>query len=129
MRNFILATAFALLATTAYAQEDFSPSQPPATPPITEKRIGYPSEILRQELDLQLNPVSNGKFEVNITSRAQGFIFIKVYDVIGNLLHEEKVRVRGNFQQVMDLSGYATKFFIIEVGNDEFNLTKSIVAI
>lgn len=119
-----------LLPVAVVAQEEPSPPRPTAiTPAVTEKQIDYPAQILRHELDLQLTPVSDGKFEVNIASRSRGLIFIKVYDVIGNLLHEEQVRVRGNFQQVLDLSNHASKFFIIEVGNDEFNMTKSIVAI
>lgn len=130
MRYLLLATACLLLVTVAHAQESPSSNRSSViAPAITEKQIDYPAEILRHELDLQLTPVSDGKFAVNITSRAKGFIFIKVYDVIGNLLHEEKVRVRGDFQQVLDLSKYASKFFIVEVGNEEFNLTKSIVAI
>ncbi len=129
--KYLLVTAYIILmATVAYAQEKPSSNRNlVATPAVTEKQIDYPLVILRHELDLQLTPVSDGKFAVNITSRAKGLLFIKVYDVIGNLLHEEKVRVRGDFQQVLDLSKYASKFFIVEVGNDEFNMTKSIVAI
>ena len=130
MKYLFLVTTCLLPVVVAHAQEEPSPPRSTAiTPAITEKQIAYPAEILRHELDLQLTPVSDGKFEVNIASRSKGLIFIKVYDVIGNLLHEEQVRVRGNFQQVLDLSGHASKFFIIEVGNDEFNMTKSIVAI
>ncbi len=129
MKYLPLTTACVLLLTVVHAQETPSPNRSSmAAPAVTEKQINYPAEILRHELDLQLTPVSAGKFEVNITSRAKGFIFIKVYDVIGNLLHEEKVRVRGNFQQILDLSDHASKLFIIEVGNEEFNITKSIVA-
>ncbi len=130
MKYLFLIVTGLLPVVVAYAQEERSPTRSTAiTPAVTEKQIDYPAEILRHELDLQLTPVSDGKFEVNIASRSKGLIFIKVYDVIGNLLHEEKVRVRGNFQQVLDLSDHASKFFIIEVGNDEFNMTKSIVAI
>lgn len=125
MRNHLLALALVLLTVVAYAQQEPSPV---VTPAVTEKQIDFPAEILRHELDLQLVPVSDGKFEINITSGTKGIIFIKVYDVIGNLLHEEKVRVRGNFHQILDLSDHASKLFIIEVGNDEFNMTKSIVA-
>ncbi|MGB3849452.1 MAG: hypothetical protein WA958_05750 [Tunicatimonas sp.] len=126
MRHLLFVGTYVLLVAAAYAQEQPVSERPPA---VTEKQIAYPDQILRQELDLQLSPVSSGKFAVDISARSRGFIFIKVYDVIGNLLHEEKVRVRGTFQQVIDLSGHASKFFVVEVGNEEFNLTKSIVAI
>jgi hypothetical protein len=130
MKYLFLVVNCLLPVVIASAQEKSSSTRSTAiTPAVTEKQIAYPAEILRHELDLQLTPVSEGKFEVNIASRSKGLVFIKVYDVIGNLLHEEKVRVRGTFQQVLDLSDHASKFFIIEVGNDEFNMTKSIVAI
>ena len=97
-------------------------------PVISEKQISYPDRILREELDFELTPVSEGKFKLNITTQTKGFFFIRVYDVIGNLLYEEKVKVRGNFQQELDMSDHTTNFFIIEIGNEEFNKTKSIVA-
>ena len=97
-------------------------------PAISEKQINYPDDVLREELDFNLVPVSEGKFRLNINSQTKGVFFIKVYDVIGNLLYEQKVQVRGNFQQELDMSEHTTNFFIIEVGNEEFNKTKSIVA-
>lgn len=117
-----------------YAQDTLTtyparPTQPsPSSPTLFERDINYPNRILREELDFELTPVSQGKFRLNITTQNKGFFFIKVYDVIGNLLYEEKVRVRGSFQQELDMSDYSTDFFIIEIGNEEFNKTKSIVA-
>ena len=119
----------------AYAQDvprSYSPPTKsrvsPSTPVITEKQVNYPDEILREELDFELTPISEGKFRLNLRTQTKGFYFIKVYDVIGNLLYERKVRVRGNFQQELDMSEYTTNFFIIEIGNEDFNKTKSIVA-
>ncbi len=130
MKYLLSTIIYTLLVTVANAQvKPTSNRSSVVTPSVNEKQIDYPDEILRHELNLQLTPVSDGKFEINIASRSRGFIFIKVYDVIGNLLYEEKVRVRGTFQQVLDLSSHASKFFVVEVGSEEFNMTKSIVAI
>lgn len=102
--------------------------QTPTAPTLSEQQIDYPSRVLHEALDFNLTPVSEGKFQLDIRTRDKGFFFIKVYDVIGNLLHQEKIRVRGSFQQELDMSEYTTKFFIIEVGNEDVNKTKSIVA-
>ena len=130
----IVGTAF-LLSSQVFAQNTprtrsySKPVQTTSSPPaISEKQISYPDYILREELDFELTPVSEGKFNLNITTRTKGFFFVKVYDVIGNLLYEKKVRVRGNYQQEIDMSEHTTNFFIIEIGNEEFNRTKSIVA-
>ena len=100
----------------------------PSAPTLSEQQIDYPSRVLREELDFDLTPVSEGKFQLDIRTRTKGLVFVKIYDVIGNLLYQEKVRVRGNFRQELDMSEHTTKFFIIEVGNEDFNKTKSIVA-
>ena len=113
----------------AHAQQRLPAPQPTQTSQtLSEQTIDYPHRVLREELDFDLTPVSAGKFKLNIRTRTKGFYSVKVYDVIGNLLHEEKVRVRGSFQRELDMSEYMTKFFIIEVGNQETNKTKSIVA-
>ena len=135
MKILLVAGITLLLPMKSFAQDTLrarSHSRPTQTtspaPAISETPISYPNRILREELDFQLTPVSEGKFKLNITTQTKGFFFIKVYDVIGNLLYEQKVRVRGNFQQELDMSKHTTNFFIIEIGNEEFNKTKSIVA-
>lgn len=101
----------------------------PPTAPI-ENRVRYTQNILQQSFDFQLQPVSPGKFEINIAGNQQRNLSIKVYDVIGNLLYEEEdVRIRGYLRKELDLSDYKSNFFIIEIGNKEVNKTKSIVAI
>ena len=133
MKILLIVGVFFFISTQSYAQDSTRtyarPTQTSApAPAISEKQINYPDRILREELDFNLTPVSEGKFNLNITTQTKGFFFIKVYDVIGNLLYEQKVKVRGNFQQELDMSDHTTNFFIIEIGNEEFNKTKSIVA-
>lgn len=100
----------------------------PASP--IENRVRYTRNILQQSFDFQLQPVSPGKFEINIVGNQQRNLSIKVYDIIGNLLYEdEDVRIRGFLRKELDLSDYKSNFFIIEIGNQEVNKTKSIVAI
>lgn len=133
MIKFSIIGSLFFIGTLAYAQDSPRPQTAesqttPPTPVMNEQQISYPDEVLREELDFRLTPVSEGKFKLDIRTRTKGFFFVKVYDVIGNLLYEEQVRVRGRFQQELDMSKYDSKLFIIEVGNDELNRTKSIVA-
>jgi hypothetical protein len=100
---------------------------PPSSP--VENRIQYTPNILNQSFDFQLQPVSPGKFQIDIKGGIRTDLSIRVYDVIGNLLYEDDVRIRGFLRKELDLSDFKSNFFIIEIGNNEVNKTKSIVAI
>ncbi|WKN32050.1 hypothetical protein PZB74_01615 [Porifericola rhodea] len=97
------------------------------TPKLSETRLRYSKNPLNQDFDFELNAVSQGKFSLNVLQDTKAMVSIKVYDIIGNLLYEENVRIRGSFKKEFDLSFLKTKFFIVEVGNEDFNKTKSIV--
>lgn len=99
----------------------------PASP--VENRIQYTRNVLNQSFDFQLQPVSPGKFQIDIKGGLRTDLSIRVYDVIGNLLYEDDVRIRGFLRKELDLSDFKSNFFIIEIGNNEVNKTKSIVAI
>ena len=112
------------LAAPGYAQ----PTTRPAVS-VAEQRLQYTREILRQEFDFQLSPVGEGKFSLDIVTGSQGPVFIKVYDIIGNLLYEKSVRVRGTQQEEVDLSHLDLRFFVVKVGNEETHRTKRIVTL
>ena len=101
------------------------------TPPVTpiENRMNYSHSILNQSFDFRLEPISDGKFEINITGNPRTDLEIRIYDVIGNLLYEDAVKIRGFLRKELDLSDYKSNFFIIEIGNEDVNKTKSIVAL
>jgi hypothetical protein len=94
---------------------------------INETNLKYSKNLLNQNFDFELNPVAQGKFSLNMLHDTKAMVSIKVYDIIGNLLYEENVKIRGSFKKEFDLSSLKTKFFIVEVGNKDFNKTKSIV--
>lgn len=94
----------------------------------TEQSLHYSKNILTQDFDFQLMPVSEGKFSINFAPNIKDIVSIKVYDIIGNVLFEEKVKVRGSYSRQVDLSTLKTNFFIVEIRNEEHNKTKSIVA-
>ncbi|MEM8965680.1 MAG: hypothetical protein AAGE93_04620 [Bacteroidota bacterium] len=105
---------------------DSSLFSPPSVP--IENRLKYSRNILNQSFDFKLQPISSGKFEINISGSPRTNLSVKVYDIIGNLLYEDDVRVRGFRRKEIDLSDYKSNFFIIEIGNEDVNKTKSIVA-
>jgi len=97
-------------------------------PKINETNLKYSKGLLNRDFDFELKPISHGKFKLNMLQNTKAMVSIKVYDIIGNLLYEENVRIRGSYAKEFDLSSLKTKFFIVEVGNENFNKTKSIVA-
>ena len=97
-------------------------------PKINDNYIRYSKSVLNKDFDFELKAVAQGKFKLNILQDTKAMVSIKVYDVIGNLLYVENVKIRGSFAKEFDLSELKTRFFIVEIGNESFNKTKSIVA-
>jgi hypothetical protein len=93
-----------------------------------EKPFSYSNTTLNQSVSFDLKPISKRKFSVSFSNKNQAQVAVKIYDVIGNLIIEEKVSGRGYFYKEYDLTFYNTDLFIIEVGNSKYNKTKSLVA-
>lgn len=130
--NLLLCCAALLLCMEAAAQNALLKRAVKDTgnmkPTLAEQRVRYAKDILTRDFDFQLAAVAEGKFSINFSDNIKEEFSIKVYDIIGNLLYEEKVKVRGNYSQQIDLSKLKTNFFIVEIKNAVFNKTKSIVA-
>lgn len=97
-------------------------------PQVAEQNLRYSKTILTKDFDFKLTPVSEGKFIINFPHDVKEVVSIKVYDIIGNILYEEKVKIRGNHSKQIDLSEKKTTFFIVEISSEEINRTKRIVA-
>lgn len=95
---------------------------------MLEPGIHYTHKILNNEFDFYLQAVSEGKFSINFFNHHKEAVSIKVYDIIGNVLYESNVKLKGNASQQIDLSQLKTSFFIVEIKNGRFNKVKSIVA-
>lgn len=126
-----------LLSTTSYAQDVARYMSLPIfqdtsiikqSPKVDETGLRYSRNVLKRDFDFELKAISQGKFKLNVLQDTKAMVSIRVYDVIGNLLHEENVKIRGSFAKEFDLSSLKTRFFIVEIGNQDFNRTKSIVA-
>lgn len=97
-------------------------------PQMAEQNLRYAKTILTKDFDFKLTPVSEGKFVINFPHDVKEVVSIKVYDIIGNILYEEEVKVRGNHSKQIDLSEKKTTFFIVEIKSKAINRTKRIVA-
>ncbi len=83
---------------------------------------------VNQNLSFDLKSISKRKFSISFLNKNQADVKVKIYDVIGNLIIEDKISSKGYFYKEYDLSFYNTDLFIIEVGNSKYNKTKSLVA-
>ncbi len=97
-------------------------------PQMTEQYLRYSKTILTKDFDFKLTPIAEGKFMINFPHDVKEVVSIKIYDIIGNILYEEKVKIRGNHSKQIDLSQKKTTFFIVEIRSEEVNRTKRIVA-
>ncbi len=93
-----------------------------------EAIISYNQGILKKDFDFRLTPVAKGKFNLDMLNDTKAMVFIKVYDIIGNLIYQEQLRIRGGFIKEFDLSFSKTDFFVVQIGNEDYNKTKTIVA-
>lgn len=121
---FVMAQDVAVFRTPTVSQDTTIQE---STANIDETNLKYSKTPLNQDFDFELNPLEQGKFSLNVLHDTKAMVSIKVYDIIGNVLYEENVRIRGSFKKEFDLSTLKTKFFIVEIGNKDFNKTKSIV--
>lgn len=94
---------------------------------LAEQNLRYSKAILTKDFDFKLTSVSEGKFSIDFPNDIKEVVSIKVYDIIGNILYEKKVKIKGSRPQQIDLSLKKTNFFIVEIRNEEFNKTKRIV--
>jgi hypothetical protein len=74
-------------------------------------------------LDFEVKLIKPRKFLLSFYKKQASDIFIKIYDVLGNLVHQEKVSKKGKFRKEYDLSAFKTELYVIEVSDS--NTTKA----
>jgi hypothetical protein len=70
-------------------------------------------------VDFDVEVIQPRKFLLSFTKKRGETFFIKIYDVIGNLIHHEVVSKTGIFRKHYDLSKYKTDLYVIEVGSSK----------
>ena len=77
-------------------------------------------------LDFEVQSISHRRFRISFNNRSGKSIFVKIYDVIGNLIKQEKINRKGEFKKDYDMSDTHTEFYVIEVGNTQTTVVKRL---
>ncbi len=77
-------------------------------------------------LDFEVQSISRRRFRISFNNRSGRSIFVKIYDVIGNLIKQEKINRKGEFKKDYDMSDTHTEFYVIEVGNTQSSVVKRL---
>lgn len=105
-------------------ERPFHATQPAATP----FALRHPSDSLPRpadnRVDFQVQTVSRHRLRISFNNHSGNSIFVKIYDVIGNLIRHEQIDKKGKFRKEYDLSDAPTDYYVIEVGDKEFSTVK-----
>ena len=85
---------------------------------IAQAKNNRIEEVIAETDSIEFNVevVQPRKFFLSFHMKREETFFIKIYDVIGNLIHHEVVSKKGRFRKQYDLSKYKTDLYVIEVG-------------
>lgn len=76
-------------------------------------------------IDFEVQAIGNRRFIVRFYNDTDG-VFLRVYDVIGNLIYQERVTKKGNYVKEFDMSHARSDVYIVEVGNTKYSTTKRV---
>jgi len=97
-----------------------------ATLPQASAQSKEPIAYSIQNIDFEVKILGNRRFQLNFVNTSNGLVYVRIYDVIGNLVKEEVVNSPGKFSKDYDMSAYKSEVYIIEVGNTKYSTTKRI---
>jgi hypothetical protein len=87
----------------------------------------YIGSVLENDsIDFEVEVIKPRKFLLSFYKKQASDIFIKIYDVLGNLVHQEKVSKRGKFKKEYDLSAYRNELYVIEIGDSTSKKTRRL---
>jgi hypothetical protein len=113
-----LEKAFAINATVHLASAAYTELLPqPSAEPVRTSILTAEVLIESDSIEFDVEVVQPRKFFLSFTMKRGETFFIKIYDVIGNLIHHEVVSKKGWFRKQYDLSKYKTDLYVIEVGS------------
>lgn len=112
-----------LIPLTGFSQDDPSIVQ---TLPQVEKSIGYNKGILRKKLDYQLTSSDQGKFVLKLLTKSDQPLNVKIYDVIGNLILNDRINGNEQDQREYDFTERKTRIFVVKVEAGTNNVIKKV---
>ncbi len=93
-----------------------------------ETEISFPADLHSPEIKFDLHPMGNRKFKIVLDQKSNQLTKVKVFDILGNLILEDKISPDDGTQKHYDFSNINSQLFVVEVGNAKYNKTKSIYA-
>ncbi|MCH7410338.1 hypothetical protein MM239_13100 [Belliella sp. DSM 111904] len=94
-----------------------------------ESEISFPSTLNREMVPFELKPEGIKKFTIVLEKKPVVVTKVKVFDTLGNLIHEDRIMPEDGNKKTFDFSNVQSQLFVVEVGNAKYNITKSIYAI
>lgn len=76
-------------------------------------------------IDFEVQAIGNRRFVVRFYNDTDG-VFLRVYDVIGNLIYQERIVQKGVYVKEFDMSTLRSEVYIVEVGNTKYSTTKRV---
>jgi hypothetical protein len=107
-------------------ERNLNSAQYSAAPATFHRDADSLPRLADNRVDFQVQTVSRHRLRISFNNNSGNSIFVKIYDVIGNLIRHEKIDKKGKFKKDYDLSNAPTDFYVIEVGDKEFSTVKRL---
>lgn len=91
----------------------------------TENNTNNIVQNYSNNIDFEVRALGNRRFMVSFINK-DSRVYIRIYDVIGNLIKEDNTTQRGRFSQEYDMSKSKSEVYIVEVGDTKYSTTKRI---
>jgi len=96
--------------------------------PQADRGVSFPVNLNAQEVDFNLKTTGNKKFKIVLDKRITANTKVRIYDILGNLIKEDRIVPEDGVEKNFDFSSINSNLFVVEVGNSKYNKTKSIYA-
>lgn len=93
-----------------------------------ETEISFPKDLNTPIVNFNLKSMGNKKFKLILDKPNNQLTDIKIFDILGNLILQDKLKPADGQQKSYDFTHLSSKIFVVEVGNAKYNKTKSIYA-
>ncbi|MCC5937891.1 MAG: hypothetical protein JJU34_11475 [Lunatimonas sp.] len=93
-----------------------------------ETELSFPKDLSTPEVKFDLQLTGSRKFKIVLDEASKELTKVKIFDILGNLILEDKISPNDGLQKNYDFSGTNSQLFVVEVGNAKYNKTKSIYA-
>jgi hypothetical protein len=105
-----------------------SPATAQQLSPQADRDVSFPMNLNAQDVDFNLKITGKKKFKIVLDKKISANTKVKIYDILGNLIKEDKIVPDDGIEKSFDFSSVSSELFVVEVGNSKYNKTKSIYA-